>query len=111
MPQTGRFNLGLELPVRWEHAAGRAGPPARQRLGERAVLRVAANLEGRLVLDVLGSAELVADGRVRAANLELRMDFTAADGSTSLASQASRAVHELRGGGQLARAGSSDSAG
>jgi hypothetical protein len=83
IPQTGRFSLGLEVPVRWERVAGADGAPATLRASaavERASLRVDAGLEGSLRVDVIGSAEPLADGRIALALLELRMDFTGSGG-------------------------------
>jgi hypothetical protein len=83
IPQTGRFSLGLEVPVRWEIAPPAPDAPSALRASaalERSSLRVDPRLEGRLALDLVGSAEPLADGRVRLAQLELRMDFTGSGG-------------------------------
>ncbi len=80
LPQTGRFSLGVDLPLRWEldgnvpdslHASGSV---------TRESMRVADGLEGRLTLDARGQADLLPDGRVRVATLELRLDLVATDG-------------------------------
>jgi len=81
VPQTGRFSLGVELPLRWETSL--ESPLALRVSGSvtRESLRVADGLEGRLVLDARGEAELLPDGRVRVATFELRLDLLAADGT------------------------------
>ncbi len=90
LPQTGRFNLGVELPLRWEMDP--AAPLVLRTSGSvtRESLRVTDGLEGRLVVDARGDAELLADGRVRVATFELRLDLAAPDG-THVASR-----HQLR---------------
>ena len=90
VPQTGQFNLGVELPLRWESDPD--APPALRASGSvaRESLRVAPGLEGKLALDARGSAELFPDGRVRVATFELRLDLQATDG-THVASR-----HQLR---------------
>jgi hypothetical protein len=77
VPQTGQISLGIELPLRWERA-----PDTLRASGsvERASLRVADELEGRLVLDAIGTAQPLDDGRVLETLLELRMDFTGTGG-------------------------------
>ena len=82
IPQTGRFNLGVEFPVRWEQ-----DPDAPDRLRAsgsltRESMRVADDLEGRLSLDVRGEARVQPDGRVREATFELRLALTTADGTS-----------------------------
>jgi len=81
VPQTGRFNLGVELPLRWEQRP--EGPLLVRASGSvaRESISVADGLQGKLVLDAIGEAELLPDGRVRTANLELRFDLQAADGT------------------------------
>jgi hypothetical protein len=81
LPQTGRFNLGVELPLRWERDP--SAPLALRMSGSvtRESLRVADGLEGRLTLDARGDAELFSDGRVRVATFELRLDLQAAAGT------------------------------
>jgi hypothetical protein len=81
LPQTGRFNLGVEMPLRWERM-----PEAPQRVRAsgsvtRESLAVAGGLVGRLALDATGEAELLPDGRVRSATLELHFDLVASDGT------------------------------
>ena len=83
IPQTGRFSLGVEVPVRWELAPESTDSPGALRASgavQRESLRVDPSLEGRLALDVIGSAQPLADGRVREAQLELRMDFAGSRG-------------------------------
>jgi hypothetical protein len=79
VPQTGRFNLGVELPLRWEVKP--EGPLLLRSSGSttRESLRVADGLEGTLVLDAVGEAELLPDGRVSVATFELRLDLQAPD--------------------------------
>jgi hypothetical protein len=86
LPQTGRFSLGIDVPVRWE-----VDPAAPDRLNAsgsltRESIRVANDLEGRLAIDVRGQAQVLDDGRVREAGFELRFTLTTADG-TSLSSR------------------------
>jgi len=83
LPQTGRFSLGIEVPVRWEVAPPTPDAPATLRASgavERSSLQVDAKLEGRLALDVIGTAQPLPDGRVRESQLELRFDFTGTNG-------------------------------
>jgi len=82
LPQTGRFNLGLDLPLRWE-----LDPAAPNRLRTsgsvtRESMRVAEDLEGRLSVDARGEAEVLPDGSVRVATFELRLTLTALDGTS-----------------------------
>lgn len=81
LPQTGRFNLGIELPLRWALDPVRAGVLRASGSVTRESLRVADGLEGTLVVDALGEAELLPDGRVRGATLELRLDLRSQDGT------------------------------
>lgn len=81
VPQTGRFNLGIELPLRWEVAPEGANLVRASGSVTRESLHVADGLEGRLVLDARGEAELLADGRVLVATFELRLDLQGVDGT------------------------------
>ncbi len=82
LPQTGRFSLGVDLPVRWE--LDPAAPDTLRASGSltRESMRVANDLAGRLSIDVRGQAKLLADGRVREATFELRLELTPDDGTS-----------------------------
>ena len=82
LPQTGRFSLGVDLPVRWE--VDPAAPDTIRASGSvtRESMRVADDLEGRLSLDVRGQASVLPDGRVRESSFELRFALTTADGTS-----------------------------
>ncbi len=82
LPQTGRFSLGVDFPVRWE--VDPAAPDSLRASGSvtRESMRVADDLEGRLSLDVRGQASVLADGRVRESSIELRFALTVADGTS-----------------------------
>ncbi|MBM4337088.1 MAG: hypothetical protein FJ108_14475 [Deltaproteobacteria bacterium] len=81
VPQTGRFNLGVELPLRWEVAPDAPGLVRASGSVTRGSLRVADGLEGKLALDARGEAELLPDGRVKIATFELRLDLQSEDGT------------------------------
>ena len=105
LPQTGRFSLGVDVPVRWE--VDPAAPDSLRASGSvtRESMRVADDLEGRLSVDVRGLASVLA--RRARARSEPRA-APAADGGgrheRRVAPHAARPVHELRCGGQFARA-------
>jgi hypothetical protein len=110
LPQTGRFSLGVDLPLRWE-----ADPDAPGRLRAsgsvtRESMRVADGLEGRLSLDARGEAELLPDGRVRVATFELRLDLAATDGGHVASRHLVRATCTSCDATVNSPAGSSDSA-
>ena len=94
LPQTGRFSLGVDFPVRWE--VDPAAPDSLRASGSvtRESMRVADDLEGRLSLDLRGQASVLADGRVRESTIELRFALTVADGMS--------VVWALRASGQPA---------
>ena len=82
VPQLGQYKLGLELPLRYERVAG-DGEGERIRVSglvQRSSLSVAPNYTGALNLDHLGQAELGPAGRIREAQIELRMRFNADSG-------------------------------
>jgi hypothetical protein len=90
VPQTGRFNLGVALPLRWE--AKPDAPLSFRASGSvtRGSVEVANGLRGQLALDAIGEAELLPDGRVSVATFELRLDL-ATDDDTHV-----RSRHQVR---------------
>ncbi len=90
VPQTGRFNLGVDLPLRWE--VDPKSPLSRRASGSvaRESIRVTEGLEGRLQIDAIGEATLLPDGHVRKATFELRLDLESPDDTHV------RSRHQLR---------------
>jgi hypothetical protein len=110
IPQTGRFNLGVDLPVRWELDPDQ---PDRLRASgsvTRESMHVADGLEGRLELDVRGEARVDADGRVHTAVFELRFDLLASDDTHVSSRHLVRATCTSCDASINSPAGSSDSA-
>ena len=109
VPQTGRFSLGVDLPLRWEVDPDKPDGLRASGSVTRESMRVADDLEGRLSLDVRGEAELAPDGRVRAAAFELRLDLAAADGTHVASRHLIRATCTSCDAPVNSSAGSSDS--
>lgn len=110
LPQTGRFSLGVDIPVRWELDPEKPGTLRASGSVTRESMRVADDLEGRLSLDVRGEAQVEPDGRVRTAAFELRLDLAAADGTHVSSRHVIRATCTSCDPAINSPAGSSDSA-
>ncbi|MEX2205643.1 MAG: hypothetical protein WEF50_05380 [Myxococcota bacterium] len=110
IPQTGRFNLGVDLPVRWELDPDKPDTVRASGSVTRESMRVADDLEGRLVLDVRGEAEVEPDGRVRRATFELRLELVSPDGTRVSSRHRVRATCTSCDPSINSPAGSSDSA-
>ena len=88
LPRIGRYQLGVQLPLRYE----RVDPGRLRVVGfvERGSLRLGEDLSGALRVNLEGEIELGEGGRVAGAALQLSVEFDAADGSDI------RSQHRLR---------------
>ena len=74
LPQIGQYALGLDVPMRWQGGAGEGRVSADS-------LHLASGFDGRAEVEARSQADLAPDGRVRAARLQVALDFKATNGT------------------------------
>ena len=80
VPQIGQYTLGFDLPVRWEEQGGPATLHGESRV-TRDQISLAPNFQGKASVQSTGEANLLPDGRVRDANVDLVLKFAATNGT------------------------------
>jgi hypothetical protein len=84
VPTIGRYDLGIQLPLRFESRMDSDGETQRIRssgVAQREDLRIAPGLEGKIRLDSSSETRLDPSGRVIGTQLELRMVFAGKSGT------------------------------